>query len=175
MPNPTKIAAVVILVISSFVPCHAASVRIASWNLNNLHFISGEALRARAPIRADRDFAILQQYGRRLDADIIALQEVNGPHAARRLFSESDYDIYFSGRYDQDTKSGHPSDRIYTGFAVRKNVFDSVTKSDYSELSVPHGNPSRPTRWGVMLKVELKGEFYTCLTSTLSLDVLEEV
>ena len=132
-------------------------VRIASWNLNNLHHISGEALRSRAPVRVEEDFAVLRQYVHRLDADVVALQEVNGPKAARRLFPESEYELYFSGRYEADLESARVSDRIYTGFAVRKNVFDSIVKVDNAALSVLHGKSRRPTRRGVELRIEKYG------------------
>ena len=131
-------------------------IRIASWNLNNLHFISGEALRPRAPARTDADFTILKQYQHRLNADVVAVQEVNGPQAARRVFPQTDYDLYFSGRYVEDKKTGRESDRIYTGFAVRKGVFATVTKADYEDLSRMHGQPGRPTRWGVQLKLQIE-------------------
>ena len=132
-------------------------VRIVSWNLNNLHHASGEALRSRAPVRVDEDFVVLRHYVRRLDADVIALQEVNGPKAARRLFPESEYELYFSGRYEADLDSARASDRIYTGFAVRKKAFDRVVKVDYAALSVVHGRSGRPTRWGVELRIERYG------------------
>jgi endonuclease/exonuclease/phosphatase family metal-dependent hydrolase len=60
--------------------------------------------------RSSRDFATLARYARQLDADVIALQEVNGAEAARLVFP--DHDFCFSGsRHLQNT-----------GFAIRKTL-----------------------------------------------------
>ena len=151
----TASATLLLLGLISTLVGHAETIRIASWNLNNLHYVPGQALRERAPARRSADFDILQQYQRRLAADVIALQEVNGPLAARRVFPQGEYDLYFSGRYEEDQKTGRQSDRIYTGFAVRRHVFAVVEKVDYKDLSRLHGKAGRPTRWGVQLKLQI--------------------
>ena len=46
--------------------------------------------------RSNRDFAALARYARRLDADVVAIQEVDGPIPARRLFAA--YQFCFSSR-----------------------------------------------------------------------------
>jgi hypothetical protein len=53
-------------------------IRVATWNLSNLHDVVGEPLRSRAPARWEEDYAILRRYAEELAADIIAFQEVNG-------------------------------------------------------------------------------------------------
>jgi endonuclease/exonuclease/phosphatase family metal-dependent hydrolase len=130
---------------------------MATWNFNNLHYITGEPLRSEAPARSEKDYALLQEYRMRLNADIVALQEVNGPRAASRVFPTEQYDLYFSGRYVEDLATGQESDHIYTGFAVRRGVFDAVTKRDYPDLSVKHTD-GRPVRWGTELLVERHGK-----------------
>jgi exonuclease III len=60
----------------------AESIKIATWNMNNLHHVLGESLRDRAPARSEEDYELLRKYRDRLGADVIALQEVNGPKAA---------------------------------------------------------------------------------------------
>lgn len=137
-------------------PVGAEPIRVATWNLLNLHHETGVPLRTRAVARTDDDYAQLRTYLDRLDADIVAVQEVNGPRAARRVFPADAYDVYFSGRYTDDLASGRESDRIYTGFAVRRGRFDAVTKTDYPALSVVTGG-GRPTRWGTEILVE-KGD-----------------
>jgi hypothetical protein len=99
-----------------------AEIRVASWNLNNLHHQLDEPLRPSAPARTGVDIEILRKYRDRADADIFALQEVNGPRAAQLVFPTDRWDLFFSGRYADDLVTGRESDRIYTGFAVRRGV-----------------------------------------------------
>lgn len=134
----------------------STTIRIATWNLNNLHYASGEPLRTNAPSRSDNDFDILARYAKALDADIIALQELNGPLAAQRVFP-SGYDFYFSGRYVHDLAAQQPSDKIYTGFAVRQGIFDAVTKLDLRDLGVL-SHDGYTVRWGVELLVEQRSQ-----------------
>lgn len=110
----------------------ADSLRIATWNLEWL--ISPKALKqlkpgctpANKPVHGDvrtvpcdittrlerssRDFSVLARYARSLDADVVALQEVDGPSAARLVFP--DYEFCFTGRQHVQN----------TGFAVRRGV-----------------------------------------------------
>ncbi len=60
--------------------------------------------------RGNGDFAALARYARRLDADVVALQEVDGPEAARLVFP--DYSFCFTGRQAVQN----------TGFAVRPGI-----------------------------------------------------
>jgi endonuclease/exonuclease/phosphatase family metal-dependent hydrolase/predicted esterase len=135
----------------------SAEVRIASWNLNNLHYELGEALRPGAPVRDISDIETLRKYRDRAAADIFALQEVNGPRAAQLVFPAAEWDVFFSGRYADDLVTGRESDRIYTGFAVRRGILDAVTKRDVPEISVLHTD-GRPTRWGTEILVEKDGQ-----------------
>ena len=60
--------------------------------------------------RSSRDFSVLARYARELDADVVALQEVDGPEAARLVFPQ--YDFCFTHRKHVQN----------TGFAVRRDV-----------------------------------------------------
>lgn len=60
--------------------------------------------------RSSRDFAVLARYARMLDADVIALQEVDGVAAARLVFPG--YDFCFTGRRHVQNN----------GFAVRAGI-----------------------------------------------------
>jgi hypothetical protein len=71
-------------------------------------------------------------------------------------FPTDQWDLFFSGRYADDLITGRESDRIYTGFAVRRGAFDAVSKRDVPELSVRHTD-GRPTRWGTEILVEKDG------------------
>ena len=150
----------------------AATIKLATWNMNNLHFVVGEPLRSGAPARTVADYELLRKYRDRLGADVIALQEVNGPKAAGLVFPPDQYDLYFSARYIEDLVTGkatHPdpeqrSDRIYTGFAVRRGVLDAVSKRDVPSLGVIHAPDSRPVRWGTELLVEKDGQLLRLLS-----------
>ena len=132
-------------------PAPAEWIRIATWNLNRLHWRTGGALWRGASARDDEDYAVLARYARALDADVIAFQEVNGPRAAARVFPSRDYTLYFSGRYDSRY------DDIYNGFAVRKDRFDHVEKRDYEALGLGSGARYQ-LRWGVDLTVRRDGQ-----------------
>ena len=60
--------------------------------------------------RSNEDIAALRKYARDLDADVIALQEVDGADAARLVFP--DYDFCFSGRVAVQNN----------GFAIRRGL-----------------------------------------------------
>lgn len=139
------------------VPAQAQTIRVATWNLFNLHHLSGEPLRSGALSRSDADYATLREYAARLDADVVALQEFDGPAAAARVFPAQEYEIHVSGRRAEDLATGRATDRIYTGFAVRRGVFDAVTKSDVAELGVMTTHEARPSRWGTELLVARGG------------------
>ncbi len=132
-------------------PAPGGRIRIASWNLNLLHWRTGGALWRGAVARSDEDYETLARYARALNADVVAFQEVNGPRAAARVFPPRDYALYFSGRYDPCY------DDIYNGFAVRKGRFDAVEKREYEALGLESG-ARRQLRWGVDLRVRREGE-----------------
>ena len=125
-------------------------IRIASWNLNLLHWRTGGAVWRGAPARSEGDYRTLARYARALAADVIAFQEVNGPRAAARVFPARDYDFHFSGRYDSRY------DDIYVGFAVRRGRFDRVAKRDVPALGLGAGSRYE-LRWGVDLAVRRGG------------------
>lgn len=65
---------------------------------------------ARDHERSNLDFRALSRYAEALDADVIALQEVDGPKAARRVFRN--HDFCFTARAGVQN----------TGFAIRKGI-----------------------------------------------------
>jgi endonuclease/exonuclease/phosphatase family metal-dependent hydrolase len=82
---------------------------VATWNLYWLHAEIGEG---HTP-RAAEDYARLRRYAALLDADVVALQEVDGERAARRVFDPSLYSFHFSHQRDYEQ---------LTGFAFRKGL-----------------------------------------------------
>ena len=128
-------------------------VRIASWNLDLLHWRTGGALWRGAVARSGSDYRTLARYARNLNADVVAFQEVNGPRAAARVFPPRDYALHLSGRHDPRY------DDIYNGFAVRKGRFDRVERRDYEALGLgSHLRSRHQHRWGVELRIEWRGK-----------------
>lgn len=107
-------------------------LKLATWNLE--WFMKPETLRALTPnclppdaprddarraipcdvahefARSGEDIAAMRRYARRLDADVVALQEVDGPEAARLLFN--DHEFCFSQRVAVQNN----------GFAIRRGL-----------------------------------------------------
>src|SRR3954470_21187394 len=123
----------------------ARQLKIATWNLE--WFMAPETVRALTPActprdaprdgarrslpcdvahelgRSNEDIAALRDYARSLDADVIALQEVDGADAARLVFP--DYEFCFSGRVAVQNN----------GFAIRRGV-PHACGPDFMDLSL---------------------------------------
>ena len=89
-------------------PARAEPLEIASWNIENLRAEVGVGMVKRTAA----DFAALRAAALALGADIVALQEVDGPEAAARVFPPEDYAFFFSARNNPQR----------TGFAVRREL-----------------------------------------------------
>jgi hypothetical protein len=97
---------------------------------------------------------------------------VNGPKAAALVSPTNEYDLFFPGRYIEDLVTGKAtspdpeerSDRIYTSFAVRRGVFDAVSKRDVPSLGVIHAPDGRPVRWGTEILLEKDGQLLRLLS-----------
>jgi len=73
-------------------PGAPAALRVASWNIEWLAARDG----AGAVPRRGADYERLRGYAERLDADVVALQEVEGTAAARRVFDPRLYEFLFA-------------------------------------------------------------------------------
>ena len=128
----------VLVLVLTCISAPAETVRIATWNIEHLRAQN----QVGAVKRDDQDFAKLASLAQSLDADIIALQEVDGEAAARRVFDDGVYNFHFSDR----------NDRQRTGFAVRKTI--NVTSDlDYTDLSIGDS-----VRRGTDITVEIDGQ-----------------
>jgi endonuclease/exonuclease/phosphatase family metal-dependent hydrolase len=87
-------------------------VEIATWNLAWLHGEDGKGTIA----RREADYARLRAYAARLDADLVALQEVGGEDAAARVLDPAVYTFAIARQRDAQR----------TGFAYRRSL--SVTR-----------------------------------------------
>lgn len=99
-------------------PLKAEVLKVASWNIA---WLGSHKFNK----RTDNDYKELARYAKQLDADVIALQEVENSYYARKVFGD-DYDYYFS------TKDW--VQRV--GVAVRKSKGYQVTASEYKALDV---------------------------------------
>jgi len=96
-------------------------IKIATWNLEWLN----EDNNTGNVKRKDADYERLKGYANRLNADVVAFQEVDGEKAATRVFDPNVYDIHVSQQGNVQS----------TGFAVKKGIV--VTRNpDYEELDV---------------------------------------
>src|SRR3954454_6299035 len=95
-------------------PAMAGELKLATWNLAwlTLRQYGDPELPRGLPVRAPGDLDLLARYARRLDADVVALQEVDGPEAAARVFDPGTYTFFFPA--EQDIQR--------TGFAVRRGL-----------------------------------------------------
>jgi endonuclease/exonuclease/phosphatase family metal-dependent hydrolase len=122
-------------------------IRLATWNIAWLtlkpagHPDLPRDLRARTP----DDFRLLRDYATRLNADVIALQEIDGEAAAARVFDAGTYAIHLT---DED-------DIQRPGFAIRRTL--RVTRNrDLAELDIRAG-ARRSLRRGADITVEMPG------------------
>lgn len=100
-----------ILFLLTATAAHAGELKFATWNLNWLTF--GDAgLPEDVKLREPEDWETLRGYAIALDADVVAIQEVDGPDAAARVFPPDRYVLHMTG------------DRVIqrVGFAVRRGI-----------------------------------------------------
>ncbi|MCH9684064.1 MAG: endonuclease/exonuclease/phosphatase family protein [Deltaproteobacteria bacterium] len=113
------------------------ALKIATWNMEWLHRNNGSG---EVP-RSNADYQRLADYAELLDADIIALQEVDGVQAASRVFDSSVYDFHMSSRNSVQR----------TGFVYRKGL-NVIENPDYTALNVGG------LRYGTDIEVTVDGE-----------------
>ena len=77
-------------------------IKIASWNIAwlTLRPVGDRDLPPNLTLRGAVDFARLRAYADRLAADIVALQEVDGPEAAARVFDPRTHEFHFPDERD---------------------------------------------------------------------------
>ena len=98
-------------------------LKLATWNLEWLHRTDASG----AVPRDAEDYERLRRYADALDADVVALQEVDGERAAARVFSPERYHIHVSAQNIPQR----------TGFAYKRHL--KVTRyPDYAALDVGH-------------------------------------
>ncbi len=142
------------------------ALRVATWNIANFHHAEGDSVPGRDVVRTQEDYTWLRHYAHALNADIVALQEINSRAAAHRLFSRSGWTTVISGRRLDDLQTYDltgewPDAAIYTGFAVRRSIA-ILRAEDVPSLQLLHTDPrtgiARPTRRAVEIEIEHEGQ-----------------
>ena len=133
----TPLVLLVFLVKAFSVGASAAEIKIASWNIYWLTSEDPNHHRRKAS-----DYVRLAQYANDLDAEVIALQEVDAGFA-RKVFPPQQYSIEISHRYDTQQR---------TGFAIRKGI-RYRRLPDYRDLSTKWG-----LRYGTVIELEVGGK-----------------
>lgn len=128
-------------------------LRIATWNLEWLNRSDGTG-----PVkRVEADYTRLRRYADKLDADVVALQEVDGEEAAGRVFDPARFLLFVAAQGDPQR----------TGFAVRRGL--TVTRlPDYQALDVGQ------VRVGVDIAVEHGGRTLRLLSVHLKSACFDE-
>lgn len=105
-------------------PTVAATLTIASWNMEHLAEADGTGCRP----RTEADYAAMRDYLETLDADVIAFQEVESKAAAERVFDPATYAVVIEDRIGSDRggecrgREGLTIRAQRTGFAVRRSI-----------------------------------------------------
>lgn len=118
-------------------PGDSASLKLASWNMEHLAEADGSGCRP----RSESDYAAMRAYAANLDADVIALQEVESKAAAERVFDPAIYTVVIEDRVGGERRSacrgleGLTIDAQRTGFAIRKGLpFERL--ADFTEVQL---------------------------------------
>ncbi len=138
---------------------------MVSWNIANLHHEPGVPLRNRAVPRDEIDYERLRQVAERLDADILAMQEIGSPAALGRVIPKEHYHLIVSDHYQPGSELLLPQQRdIFVALAISKKKFPRLPKAQTMEaLSIRHldqrnGIPEeRRTRAAMVVEFELEG------------------
>jgi endonuclease/exonuclease/phosphatase family metal-dependent hydrolase len=137
-------SACIIMGLLLLLPCVAAAteLKLATWNLEWLtdRRAGDPALPTDVRPKQPEDIELLRHYAAELDADVVALQEVDGTGVAARVFPTERYSIHLS------------RDRVVqrTGVAVRRGIRYSVNP-DVTGLDI-----GRQLRSGVDVTLRLE-------------------
>ncbi len=122
----------------------AAELKLSTWNIAwlTLRPAGDPTLPNGLPTRSAADLDRLAAYARRLDADVVALQEVDGPRAAARIFDPAAFAFIFAEEADVQR----------TGFAIRRGL-TVIRNPDLAALDVRAG-ARRSLRRGTDITLE---------------------
>lgn len=130
-------------------PTHSPdTITLASWNIEHLAERNNQGCKP----RTEQDYAALRGFAKGLQADVVALQEVESKAAVHRVFPEKEWNVVISSRPSSKSYICRGSERKSTqqkvAVAIRKGVkYRHQTRNDLADLSV--GNPG--LRYGVVV------------------------
>jgi endonuclease/exonuclease/phosphatase family metal-dependent hydrolase len=117
-----------LLVLLLPLPGRSAELKIATWNLDWLTTrAAGDYLPPDVVPRSDEDFARLAAYAQQLNADVVAIEEVDGTGAAAKVFPHDRYSVHMT--------RDHVVQRV--GIAVRRGLHYDINP-DVTELAENH-------------------------------------
>lgn len=156
----------IVSAMASYVP--AASLHIATWNVEHLN----EENDSGCIPRNDDDYDYIAGRIADLNADVVAIQEVESADAAYRVFPKSEWVVVMSDRPNnrgseggaicwgtQDKRLRHQA----TGVAIRRNVNYEINPS-YAHLA--GDNPNQ--RWGTDITIHGSGTSFRVLSVHLA-------
>jgi endonuclease/exonuclease/phosphatase family metal-dependent hydrolase len=114
-------------------PHPSGRLRLATWNLENLHAQDGQSTYTGSDPSVTRpatDYDRMRCYVRLFDPDILAVQEVDGEEALSRVVDTEVYDVHVDDR-PKRSLNGQQN----TGFSVKRGL--TVTRqSDFQALDI---------------------------------------
>ncbi len=136
-------------------PAIAEEIRLATWNIENLRD-PGVASNK----RKERDFKRLARYATEMDADIVALQEIESEAALEKIFDPSVHAFYMSTRNDTQRVALVVRNTVAVTHYAELSEFDTTGGVRHAvEMEITLGQ--QPIR---LLAVHLKS---FCFTGTL--------
>ena len=140
-----RILLIILLLCPGF--ASAAELKLTTWNIEwlTLRQAGDRALPPDVQPKGPDDRAVLRRYAEELAADVVALQEVDGPESAATVFAPNRYTLHFT------------RDRVVqrVGFAVRQGL-RFTANPDLVALNVTPNAP-RPLRAGADITIEQPG------------------
>jgi endonuclease/exonuclease/phosphatase family metal-dependent hydrolase len=127
----------------------ADQLKLVSWNIEHLADDIGKGCKP----RSEDDYAKLSAYAQTLNADIVALQEVQSEVALQRVFPASDWQYVVSTRPDNEAYECRGLDGLFstpqrTAIVIRKGV-NYKKNDDFTELALD--NPG--LRYGTSISI----------------------
>jgi endonuclease/exonuclease/phosphatase family metal-dependent hydrolase len=133
-------------------------LRIATWNLENLHAVDGQSTFTGSNPSVQRlaiDYERIKCYVRLFDPDILAVQEVDGEAALKRVVDTDVYDVVVSKRPKPAMMNGQQN----TGFAYKKGL-NVQPQPDFTALDVSNGG----LRYGTRIDLTHNGQTFLLLS-----------
>ncbi len=129
----------------------AKDLSIAAWNLEHLNADGAQGCIDREP----NDYSIITDHVQSMGFDVVAVQEVKDVAAARRVFSEADWNLEISERPKSEPNRecwdapGRMLQHLATGFAIRKGI-EYTRHDDFVALGVDNDFQ----RWGTDISID---------------------